>query len=408
MIETAPTKKNCAEELRALKCCVIIPTYNNAQKLEQVILDVKEYTTSQLGSNHAISHLLVVNDGSTDDTQEILERHPSIMQLSYLPNEGKGIAMRRGFEYAIEQGYDYAITLDSDGQHYAKDIPTFVEALKKHPNAIVIGSRNMGQENVPAKSSFGNKFSSFWLWVETGVELEDTQSGYRLYPIRAIKEFSFVTGRYEFEVEVLVRAAWNELDLLCVPIDVYYPPAEERITHFRPFRDFFRISVLNTFLCLLAFLWFRPRLLFLRLKKKNLRQIIHEEIFQVNESAEKKAFSIAYGIFWGIFPLWGFQLAIGIPTAIFFRLNVPIVFLAANISIPPMIPFILYASFWTGALVFGGNRGDLSISQMQDLSVIQTNLYQYVVGAVALSILAALAIGSLSYLLLKIRQKTAR
>jgi hypothetical protein len=89
-----------------------------------------------------------------------------------------------------------------------------------------------------------------------------------LYPIKAIQDFSFVTGRYEFEVEVLVRAAWEDIDLFCVPIDVYYPPHEERITHFRPFRDFFRISVLNTFLCLAAFLWFRPRMIFRNLKKK--------------------------------------------------------------------------------------------------------------------------------------------
>lgn len=262
------TKETCAERLKELKCCVLIPTYNNAQKLEQVIIDVLEYTKIHLAKGHEINHLLVVNDGSSDSTKEILEKYPYIMQLSYAPNAGKGIAMRRGFEYAIEKGYDYAITLDSDGQHYAKDIPTFVDALMENKNAIVIGSRNMGQENVPTKSSFGNKFSSFWLWVETGIKLADTQSGYRLYPIRAIKDFSFVTGRYEFEVEVLVRAAWEGIDLFCVPIDVYYPPANERITHFRPFKDFFRISVLNTFLCILAFLWFRPRMFVRSFKKK--------------------------------------------------------------------------------------------------------------------------------------------
>lgn len=264
---TQTTKATCAARLKALKCCVLIPTYNNAQKLDEVIRSVKEYTTLHEGGT-SNSLLLVVNDGSTDTTADILAAHPDIMQLSYQPNAGKGIAMRRGFQYAIEQGFDYAITLDSDGQHYAKDLPTFVDALAEEPNAIVIGSRNMGQENVPTKSSFGNKFSSFWLWVETGVKLADTQSGYRLYPIRAIKDFSFITGRYEFEVEILVRAAWEDIKLMCVPIDVYYPPAEERITHFRPFRDFFRISVLNTFLCLLAFFWFRPRMFFRSLKKK--------------------------------------------------------------------------------------------------------------------------------------------
>ncbi|MDC0231030.1 DUF2062 domain-containing protein [Aureispira] len=399
------TKQNCAQKLAELKCCVIIPTYNNATKLNQVIEDCKEYTTIHLGKTREVSQLMVVNDGSTDNTCNVLEKHPMIMQLSYEHNEGKGIAMRRGFKHALEKGYDYAITLDSDGQHYAKDLPTFVDALIENTNAIVIGSRNMNQENIPTKSSFGNKFSSFWLWVETGIKLSDTQSGYRLYPIRAIKDFKFITGRYEFEVEVLARAGWEEIKLMCVPIDVYYPPTEERITHFRPFRDFFRISVLNTLLCFLAFFWFRPRLFIKKMKKKSLRQAIHEQIFKVTDTAETKALSIAYGIFWGIFPLWGFQLAVGLPTAALLRLNVPIVFFSANISIPPMIPFVLYASFWMGALMLGGNRGDLRLSQMNNLDVIQTNVYQYTIGAIGLALAAAVTIGLLSYLLLKFRRQ---
>lgn len=115
--------------------------------------------------------------------------------------------------------------------------------------------------------------------------------------------------------------------------------------------------------------------------------------------------SIAYGIFWGIFPLWGFQLIICIPTAIFMRLNVAIVVLAANISIPPMIPFILFASFWMGALVLGGNRGDLSIAQMTNLDVIQTNVYQYSIGAVVLALVASIIVGGFSYLLMKLQNK---
>ncbi len=257
-VDISIDKTAIKQQFKDLKCCVIIPTYNNDQTLRQVIEDVQEYTDD----------IIVVNDGSTDKTNEILLDLSEVMRLNYTPNEGKGIAMRRGFVYALERGYDYAITIDSDGQHYAKDLPVFLETLQKEPNAIVIGSRNMGQENVPTKSSFGNKFSSFWLWVETGIKLQDTQSGYRLYPIRAIKDFWFITERYEFEVEILVRAAWEGIHLLCVPIDVYYPPAEERVSHFRPFKDFTRISILNTFLCILAFAWYRPRMIWRRLKKK--------------------------------------------------------------------------------------------------------------------------------------------
>lgn len=263
--------EQCAELLYQRKCLVVVPTYNNATTLKEVIDSILPYTTYQLGQNHAIQHLLVVNDGSTDATTDILKEYPSILQLSYEHNAGKGIALRRAFDFAVEKGYQYVITLDSDGQHFAHDIPTFVEAIPTHPHAIIIGSRNMGQENVPTKSSFGNKFSSFWLWVETGIKLQDTQSGFRLYPVQALQVVSFVTRRYEFEVEVLVRAAWEGIDLLCLPIEVYYPPQEERISHFRPFWDFFRISVLNTFLCLAAFLWYRPRMWFRGGKKKALK-----------------------------------------------------------------------------------------------------------------------------------------
>jgi len=113
--------------------------------------------------------------------------------------------------------------------------------------------------------------------------------------------------------------------------------------------------------------------------------------------------SVAYGVFWGIFPAWGFQIAIAIPTAALLGLNVPIVFFASNISIPPMIPFILYASFWMGAFVLGGNRGDLSLDKMQDLDIIKTNVMQYSIGAITLSVVAALLFGLVTYFLLKRR-----
>lgn len=128
----------------------------------------------------------------------------------------------------------------------------------------------------------------------------------------------------------------------------------------------------------------------------------------MDETPQKKAASVAYGIFWGIFPLWGFQLVVGLPTAALLRLNVPIVFFAANISLPPMIPFILYASFWTGALVSGGNQGDLSLDKMGDLSVIQTNLFQYTIGAIVLASVAAIVAGLVTYVLLKTNQNNSK
>lgn len=117
---------------------------------------------------------------------------------------------------------------------------------------------------------------------------------------------------------------------------------------------------------------------------------------------------MAYGIFWGIFPLWGFQLAVAMPTAALMRLHVPLVFLAANISIPPMIPFILYGSFWTGALVLGGNQGDLSWANMGNLEVIKTNVYQYTLGAIVLSLVAAMVAALLTYFFLSLSKQFSR
>lgn len=238
--------------------CVIIPTYNNAETLGGVIDDVKAFT----------HHIIVVNDGSTDTTKEVLAGKSGFTLINQTKNGGKGMALRTGFKKALELGYDYAITLDSDGQHKASDIPKFLKKIEEEPGLLIMGARNMTQENVPGKSSFGNKFSNFWFKFETGIELPDTQTGYRMYPIYKFRGMRWYTRKYEFEIEVIVRAAWRGVKFDSVAIDVFYPPEEERITHFRPFQDFSRISVLNTVLVTWLILWIKPRDFFRSLKKK--------------------------------------------------------------------------------------------------------------------------------------------
>jgi glycosyltransferase involved in cell wall biosynthesis len=246
------------EIFRENKVCVLVPTYNNAGTLQSVLNSLLVYTKD----------VLVVNDGSTDTTEQILRNVPGGTVKSYSQNRGKGFALRTGFDFARSLGYDYAITIDSDGQHYADDLSQFAEALTENRNAIIIGSRNMNQSAVPGKSSFGNKFSNFWFWVNTGIKRNDTQSGYRLYPLRPLEKINFITKKYEFEIEVLVRGAWAGVDVIEVPVKVFYPEKEKRISHFRPFKDFSRISVLNTVLVTIAFLYIKPRDFFRRFKKK--------------------------------------------------------------------------------------------------------------------------------------------
>lgn len=379
-----------------LKVCVLIPTYNNAATLVSVIEDVYAYT----------HHIIVVNDGSTDETGELLKTIPHIKYISYEKNKGKGWALRTGFKRAVELGYRYAITIDSDGQHFAKDLHFFLDKIKEEPNSIIIGARNMNQRSVPGKSSFGNKFSNFWFKLETGVDMPDTQSGYRLYPVQALSGTRFFTRKYEFEIEVLVRASWMGIDIHAVPVSVYYAPREERVSHFRPFKDFFRISVLNTILVLITFLYIKPRDFIRALfKKEKWRSFYHDQVLSVHEPNHVKALSIAFGVFMGIVPIWGFQLVTAIFLSIILKLNKALVIVAANISIPPMIPFIIYGSFKMGAVWMNGNEGDLFFSKNLSFESVKNNLQQYIYGSITLAVVAGLLAGAISWLLLLLFRK---
>jgi len=236
-----------------LNICVIIPTYNNAQTLAAVIDSVLKYT----------DEVVVVNDGSTDHTADILYPYrEKIKIISYAINRGKGFALKCGFNYAQEQGYQYILTLDSDGQHFAEDIPLFVEASEKYPDAVIVGNRNLTQDNMPKKNSFANKFSNFWFALQTGQRLPDTQTGFRLYPLKKMGRLRPFTSRYEAELEMLVRCAWKGIKIISIPIQVYYASEEERVTHFRPGIDFMRISLLNTVFTILALFYGYPAKLF--------------------------------------------------------------------------------------------------------------------------------------------------
>jgi glycosyltransferase involved in cell wall biosynthesis len=243
-----PANTNIINLARNLQCCVIVPTYNNAPTLKTVISDVLHY----------VADIIVVNDGSTDKTSDILGSDTRVTVIGYQPNRGKGYALKQGFKRASAMGFRYAITIDSDGQHLGSDIPLFLDKILQYPDSLIVGSRLLHQENMPGGNTFANKFSNFWYRLQTGINLPDTQSGFRLYPLNKIARMHFITNRYEAELEMLVRAAWAGINVCEVVISVYYPPPDQRVSHFRPFWDFFRISVLNTFFTFIAFFYAYP------------------------------------------------------------------------------------------------------------------------------------------------------
>lgn len=234
--------------------CAVIPTYQNAKTLLKIVADV----------HRVVDTVFVVDDGSNDGTAALLDKATGNERpekvLTHPKNCGKGAALKTGLTYARQQGFRYAVTVDADGQHRADDIPALLKAVEEEPDALAIGSRGLQHENMPAKSTFANRFSNFWFALQTLQRQPDTQSGLRIYPLRRLHGLRWMSARYEAELTLLVFSAWAGVKLLPVPVSVYYPPRDQRVTHFRPGRDFTRISVLNTLLCFLMVVYGWPRI----------------------------------------------------------------------------------------------------------------------------------------------------
>lgn len=257
--------KACTPKLQSrfedLKCCILIPTFNNAGTLERVLDELLHFSKD----------IIVVNDGSTDHTDAILEQFRELIcVIDFEKNKGKGDALKTGFQVADRMGFQYAISMDSDGQHYPDDLEVFLEALERRKQGqaelLAVGSRKMNHPSIPDKSSFGNRCSSFWYKIETGIGLEDTQCGYRLYPLHLVNNLKLKTRKYELEIEVLVKAAWKGAEVVNLPVKVLYDPLE-RVTHFRPFQDVIRIALLNIWFVFWAFCYILPRNFFRRFRK---------------------------------------------------------------------------------------------------------------------------------------------
>lgn len=367
-------------------------TYNNEITLPKILDGVLTYTEA----------IILVNDGSTDLTEELLVNYQAITILHLPKNKGKGNALKKGFKKALEMGYERAITLDTDGQHFPDDLPAFITALEKSEdkNLFIIGDRNMNEADVLATSAKGNRVSGFWVRSVTGLQLTDTQSGFRLYPIKALQKIRFLrwTSKFEFETEVIVRSHWRGIRVMNIPIKVLYP--KDRVSHFRPFMDITRIVVLIIGFLIVKGFYIIPRDFFRQLKKKGFKKFFVEDFLGSGDSSKKKALSIALGVFLGLSPLWGFHTVIVIFLAIFFRLNKVIAFAFSNISLPPFIPFVLWASVRTGNFVLG-ESSSFSMAELSDFDAIK-HLESYLVGSIVLSVTSAIVFGIVGYLMLKL------
>ena len=222
---------------------IVIPAYNHGAQVRGVVEKCLE-----LGLP-----VIVVDDGSTDSTPSVLASLSAVTVIRHKKNQGKGASLLTGFAAALPFA-DWAVTIDADGQHDPGDILSLIfliQAIPEGQRPLVIGKREgMEQGNVPWTSRWGRRFANFWVWTSCGRWFFDSQSGFRVYPLPETLHLGTKAKRYQFEVEVLVRAVWSGIPLIEAPVNAIYGPPEERVSHFRPWLDFWRNT--QTFVRLVA------------------------------------------------------------------------------------------------------------------------------------------------------------
>lgn len=209
---------------------VLVPALNCQSTIADVV------TQARL----AVSNVFVVDDGSMDDTAGCAQRAGAVV-FRHRRTLGKGAALLMGMKELKAKGFERVVTMDGDGQHLGDQIPVLLLISDREPMAIVIGARILEGQPTSGARLFGNRFANRWVEIACGRELPDTQSGFRVYPIRPVLNLAVRARRFAFETEVLIRAVRAGLDVVSVPTRVYYPPVEERISHFRPVSDTIRI-----------------------------------------------------------------------------------------------------------------------------------------------------------------------
>ena len=379
----------------------VIPTFNNKNTVKEVALGCRKY----------IEHILVVDDGSTDADIQALFNGTDITVLKHSKNLGKGQALRTALDFIQKQNGKFMLTIDADGQHYPQDIDKFIRLLKDEPTAIIIGCRDFTQKNVPEKSKFGRAFSNFWLRLETGAIIHDSQSGFRSYPVEYISRIKTHGNYYDFETEILTRACWAGMKLTEVPINVFYPHASLRISSFHPLIDNLRISLMHIRLLARRLMPFPyPKVVRLEKTSTALNIFIHpvkliKTLLKENASPLGLAISAGVGIFLGVLPLVSVHILVVIYVTSRLHLNKIMALSVQNLCMPPFVPvacievghFMLYRKWLT------------DISWKAVFGNIPARIWEWFLGSLILAPLLALIVSIIIYSLAQaLQRKTNR
>lgn len=369
----------------------VIPVYNNCTTVQKMAQECRKY----------LRNVVVVDDGSTDTDVRALFSGEDITVLRHDKNLGKGKAILTALKHVKSRHRRYIITIDADGQHYPGDIEKFIPLLSAEGDSVVVGVRRLEESQAPLRSRFGNKVANFWMRIETGISLSDCQSGFRAYPVDYISKIAFSGSRYEFETEILARAAWAGLEIKTVSVGVEYHRSEDRVSHFDLRRDNLRIGLMHARLVGRRLLPFPHKRLtprkeiikyteFLRHPGKVLKEMLKE-----NAAPTGLAAAAALGIFLGVLPILSFHTPVIIYFAVRLHLNKVMALSIQNICMPPWMPiacielghYMLYGTWLTEVslhVVFG---------QLKD------RVFEWFIGSLVIAPIAAIIAAIVVYIM---------
>lgn len=374
------------------KILMVIPLFNHGRTIRSVV-------EKALAAGWPV---LVVDDGSSDGGgAQLADLDCLVIHLGR--NQGKGAAIRAGAEFAAGQGFQAIITVDADGQLDPAEAGKLVAAAAVWP-AIIVGARQMTKANAPGASRFGRAFSNFWIHLECGRELPDTQSGYRLYPVQELLAIKTSCRRYDFEVEILTRSAWAGLPILAVPVAVHYPSAGQRESHFHQLKDNFRLTCLHTrLLCRALWPWPHQNLAAAGPEKNRPEgpgklSLLHpvrfvKRLCQEHSSALQLATAAWLGVFLGALPLLACHTVVILYVGHRLHLNKPTAVAASQLCMPPLVPILCIQA---GYFMRHGNFL-LEISWNTLVLQIHQRLWEWLLGSLLLGPLLGLLVASLLY-----------
>ena len=367
---------------------IAVPVYNNKNTVKAVVQQCRSL----------MKHVLVIDDGSTDVDVSAHLGGLDITVLKHATNSGKGQAILTASRHVEAQGGEYMITIDADGQHTPRDIGKFLPVITEEHPAIIIGSRDFNTDHVPASSRFGRSFANFWLRIETGRIVDDCQSGFRAYPVRYLNQMKFKGVRYDFEAEVLAKAAWAGLAIKTVPVEVRYPKSEERMTSFKPFLDNLRLTAIHSMLVGRRLVpWPHKKLVkdandfdlsLLRHPGKALRMLIMEQA-----TPEGLAMSAAVGMFLAVLPILFVHSLVILYVSMRLNLNKIVALNIQHLAVPPFIPALCIEVGYY--LRHGEWLTDLSFKTV--FEQFSSRLYEWFLGSLIIAPLSAVLTGAVIY-----------